>query len=93
MLALDDVHWAEAASTEAIAHGARRFRGPLLIAVAARRLPVRLEASLVAAQRAGSGSRLELAALSAEDADVLLSPDVDTNAAAVRGGYRPWRKK
>ncbi|MBV8955834.1 MAG: AAA family ATPase [Solirubrobacterales bacterium] len=78
LLALDDVHWADAASIEAIAHLARRFRGPLLIAVAARRLPVRLEASLVAAQRAGSGSRLELSALSADNANVLLSTDVDS---------------
>ncbi len=76
-LALDDVHWADAASIEVIGHLARRFHGPLLVAVAARRLPGRLEASLVAAQRAGLGSRLALTALSSDDAGALLGPGVE----------------
>ncbi len=82
VLALDDVHWADAASIEVIGHLARRFRGPLLLAVAARRPPGRLDASLVAAQRAGFGSRLQLAPLSSDDAAVLLGPDVDVVARA-----------
>src|SRR5262245_52424787 len=39
LLALDDVHWADAASVEVLAHILRRFRGPLLVAVAFRRAP------------------------------------------------------
>jgi hypothetical protein len=30
LLALDDVHWADAASVEVLTHLLRRFRGPLL---------------------------------------------------------------
>jgi predicted ATPase len=52
-LALDDVHWADAASVEVIGHLVRRFRGPLLGAFAFRRPPERLAAALVAAERGG----------------------------------------
>ena len=42
LLALDDVHWADAASVEVMTHLLRRFRGPLLMAVAYRHAPTRL---------------------------------------------------
>ena len=41
LLVLDDVHWADAASIEVITHLVRRFRGPLLTAVAYRSRPPR----------------------------------------------------
>ncbi len=80
VLALDDVHWADAATIEVIGHLARRFRGPLLVAITMRRAPGRLEGSLAAAQRAGVGSRLGLTPLSSDDAGALLGPDVDAAA-------------
>ncbi len=46
LLALDDVHWADAASIEVMTHLLRRFRGPLLMAVAYRHAPARLLAAL-----------------------------------------------
>jgi DNA-binding CsgD family transcriptional regulator len=77
VLALDDLHWADDASIEVIGHLVRRFHGPLLGAFAFRRAPAGLGAALDAAQRAGSGSRLEPSSLSAEDAAALLPPGVD----------------
>jgi DNA-binding CsgD family transcriptional regulator len=86
LLALDDVHWADAASVEVLAHILRRFRGPLLVAVAFRRSPGRLVAALQASVRAGVGSRLELPPLSSEDAGALLGPELD--AATREAVYR-----
>jgi len=59
VLALDDVHWADAASVELLSHLLRRFRGPGLLAFAYRNAPSRLLAALEGAARAGRGSRLE----------------------------------
>ena len=50
VLALDDVHWADAASVEMLAHLLRRFRGPALMAVAYRQ-------RVVAAARRARGRR------------------------------------
>ncbi len=86
VLALDDVHWADAASVEVLAHVLRRFRGPLLVALAFRRSPRRLVAALEASARVGSGSRLELPPLSRDEAGVLLGPELD--AATREGLYR-----
>jgi ATP/maltotriose-dependent transcriptional regulator MalT len=77
VLALDDVHWADAASVEVLAHLLRRFRGPLLTAAAYRLTPTRLLATLEAAARAGSGTRITLTPLSTEDAGRLFGPEVD----------------
>jgi ATP/maltotriose-dependent transcriptional regulator MalT len=77
VLALDDVHWADAASIEMLAHLLRRFRGPLLIAVTCRQAPTRLLVGLEGRARAGYGSRLELAPLTAAEAAELLGPYVD----------------
>jgi predicted ATPase len=46
LLALDDVHWADPASFDVIAHLLRRFRGPLLVALAFRQTPARLASAL-----------------------------------------------
>jgi DNA-binding CsgD family transcriptional regulator len=77
MLALDDVHWADAASLEVVVHLLRRFRGGLLVAVAYRRVPTQLAAALEDAARAGHGSRLDLGPLTPDEAFVLLDPGLD----------------
>jgi DNA-binding CsgD family transcriptional regulator len=77
LLALDDLHWADAASVEVLAHILRRFRGPLLVAVALRPAPIGLAAALESSARAGFGSRLELPPLSPEEAGALLGPEFD----------------
>jgi ATP/maltotriose-dependent transcriptional regulator MalT len=83
LLALDDVHWADAASVEMLTHLVRRLRGPLLTAVAYRQAPTRPLAALEGAGRTGRGSRIELAPLSPEDAQRLISPDVDDATRAI----------
>jgi DNA-binding NarL/FixJ family response regulator len=93
VLALDDLHWADNASIEVIGHLARRFRGPLLIALAFRRPPPALAAVSSAAERSGLAERLNLAPLTAEDADLLLGArfDHDTRAALyARSGGNPF---
>lgn len=77
VLILDDVHWADGASIDVIAHISRRFRGPLLAAFAFRHPPARLAAALHMAARRGFGSRIELTPLSAEEADALIGAGVD----------------
>jgi DNA-binding CsgD family transcriptional regulator len=86
LLALDDVHWADAASVEVLAHILRRFRGPLLVAVAFRRSPTRLIAALEASARAGFASRLDLPPLNPDEASALLGSELDaaTHAAVYR---------
>src|ERR1700761_4961645 len=66
LLALDDVHWADAASLEVLAHLLRRFRGPLLTALAYRQPPTRLVGALEASARSGAATRLDLLPLSTE---------------------------
>jgi hypothetical protein len=77
LLALDDVHWADAALVEMLAHLLRRFRGPGLMAVAYRQAPSRLLAALEGAARAGRGSRLEPALLTPEEAERLIGSEID----------------
>jgi ATP/maltotriose-dependent transcriptional regulator MalT len=83
LLALDDVHWADAASVEMLTHLVRRFRGPLLTAVAYRQAPTRLLAALDGTGRTNSGSRLELAPLTSEEAQRLIGPGVDDATRAI----------
>jgi ATP/maltotriose-dependent transcriptional regulator MalT len=93
LLALDDVHWADAASVEVLAHLLRRFRGPLLTALAYRQPPTRLVGALEAAVRAGLATRLELLPLTSEDADRLIGADLDDATRAViyrEGGGNPF---
>ena len=77
VLALDDVHWADPASVDVIAHLLRRFRGPLLMAVAFRPRASRLLAVLEGTTRAGLGSRLEVEPLTSDEAQSLIGLDVD----------------
>ena len=77
LLVLDDVHWADPASLEVVAHLLRRFRGPLLIAVAVRHVPSGLAGALEAVVRTGAGTRVEVGPLSAGDAALLLDPELD----------------
>ena len=83
VVALDDVHWADAASVEVIAHLLGRFRGPLLGALAARQRPARLAAVLDTATRAGYGGRIELAPLTAVQAEALMDPGLDADERAI----------
>ena len=52
LLALDDVHWADAASVEVLTHLLRRFRGPLLTALAYRQPPAGTDRTRAAGCRA-----------------------------------------
>src|SRR5689334_22865051 len=77
LIALDDVHWADPASCEVIAHLLRRFRGPLLMALAVRHTPSPLAGLLEEAIRAGEGARLDLGPLSSAEAQALIDPELD----------------
>ena len=77
VLALDDVHWADAASVEMLTHLLRRFRGPLLTAIAYRPAPTRLLAALEGSVRGRPASRIEPAALTAEEVEQLVGADTD----------------
>jgi ATP/maltotriose-dependent transcriptional regulator MalT len=77
VLALDDLHWADAASIEMLAHLLRRFRGPLLTAVAYRAANTRHLAALEGSARSGRGTRIELAPLSSDEAGRLIGSDAD----------------
>ncbi len=93
VLALDDLHWADGASIELVGHLARRFRGPLLAALAFRRPPAALSAVATAAERSGLVVRLNLAPLAVQDADVLLAGALDANTRAglyARSGGNPF---
>ena len=83
VVALDDVHWADAASVEVIAHLLRRFRGPVLGALAARRRPALLAGVLDEATRRGNGERIELAPLTAAQAEALMDPGLDADERAI----------
>src|ERR1700761_361472 len=80
VIALDDVHWADPASCEVIAHLLRRFRGPLLAALAVRRTPSSLAGLLEEAIRAGEGARVDLGPLSSVEAQALMDPELDAAA-------------
>ena len=89
VLLLDDLHWADSASVELV--GALLRRPPaapvlLVLAVRPRHVAERLSTALERAERAEALTRIELAALSPEEARELLG------AAAERGGReRPVR--
>src|SRR5215467_2359895 len=82
VVALDDVHWADAASVEVIAHLLRRFRGPVLGVLAARQRPALLAVVLDEATRRGFGGRIELAPLTATQAEALMDPGLDADERA-----------
>lgn len=78
LLALDDVHWADPASFDVIAHLLRRFRGPLLVALAFRQTPMRLASALEEASRLGFATRLDLGPLTPGEARALIDPELDS---------------
>jgi DNA-binding CsgD family transcriptional regulator len=77
LLALDDIHWADPESFDVISHLLRRFRGPLLMALAFRQTPARLAGAFEEATRAGFGTRFDLAPLSSSEARALVGREVD----------------
>jgi len=83
LLSLDDAHWADPASLEVIAHLVRRFRGPLLGAIAFREAPRHVAAALESVARAGSGVRLELQPLTEQQALELIDPRLDSATRAM----------
>jgi len=96
VVALDDVHWADDASLELIAHLLHRPPdGRVLLALALRPAPAhpRLDAALVAAQRDGHVADLRLETLSADDALALVGdelPDPVRAAICARAGGNPF---
>jgi DNA-binding CsgD family transcriptional regulator len=77
VVALDDVHWADAASVEVTAALLHRFRGPLLGAFATRHRPARLGSVFDTAARLGHVGRVDLSPLTAAEADGLMDPSLD----------------
>ena len=89
VLVLDDVHWADAASTELLCHlVAHRPAGPVLLALAMRPVGTspRLTAALEQAARDGSAHRLHLGPLSPEDARQLIGAPADPRVYQESGG-------
>jgi len=82
LLTLDDIHWADPATFDVIAHLLRRFRGPFLMALALRHTPGRLAGAFEEAARAGFGTRLDLTPLSPSEARQLIDPALDARAQA-----------
>jgi ATP/maltotriose-dependent transcriptional regulator MalT len=83
LLALDDVHWADAGSVEVLTHLLRRFNGPLLTAVGYRHVPAHLLAALELPAVSGRVTRIDLAPLSQEDADRLMGETDEATRAVV----------
>jgi ATP/maltotriose-dependent transcriptional regulator MalT len=89
VLVLDDLHWADSASVELL--GALLRRPPaaavlLALAIRPRQLPQRLATTLERAERAATLTRIELDALTLEEARAFLGERVDAAAAAVLYG-------
>jgi DNA-binding CsgD family transcriptional regulator len=85
VVALDDLHWADDASLELVAHLLRRpVEGSLLVVVAFRegQLPSWLGAPLESAERDGSLDAVAVSPLSATDADALLGDGFGSAARA-----------
>jgi ATP/maltotriose-dependent transcriptional regulator MalT len=96
VLVLDDLHWADPASIELLGALLRRPpSAPVLLALASRPLhvPERLSAALERASRAEQITRIELGALSAEEARELLGDvgdRVDPDVLYVESGGNPF---
>ncbi len=89
VLVLDDVHWADAASTELLCHlVAHRPAGPVLLALAMRPVGTspRLATALEQAARDGSVHRLALGPLSPDDAHRMIGAPTDPRVYQESGG-------
>jgi DNA-binding CsgD family transcriptional regulator len=80
VLALDDLHWADAASVDLVCHLLHRgLEGPVLLVLASR--PAQSESRLLTvleeAERHGIGRRVELPPLSVAEAEELLSDQIE----------------
>jgi len=85
VLVLDDVHWADPASAEAVSYLLRHpVDAPLLLAMAFREASCSpaLAAALVVAVKDGHVVRLDVAPLGLDDAHTLLGPDLDPQVRA-----------
>src|SRR5690349_15944698 len=85
VLVLDDLHWADSGALELI--GALLRRPPaaqvlMALALRPRQVPDRLAGALERARQAGALTRIELGALSPEEAGELLGPGVSRSVAA-----------
>lgn len=93
VLVLDDLHWADPASIELLGALLRRPpSGPVLLALASRpqQAPERLSAALERAVRADQITRIELGALSPEEARELLGDRADPDVLYVESGGNPF---
>ena len=93
VLVLDDLHWADPASIELLGALLRRPpSGPVLLALASRpqHAPERLSTALERAVRADQIKRIELGALSLEEARELLGDRVDPDVLYVESGGNPF---
>jgi ATP/maltotriose-dependent transcriptional regulator MalT len=92
-LVLDDVHWADPASVEllgALLHRPPAARVLVALAVRPRQMSDRLSATLERAQRARAMLRIELAALSPEDARELIGDGADATSLYEESGGNPF---
>ncbi len=96
VLTLDDLHWADDSSLEAVAHLLRHPpKAPLVLALAFRPAPVRplLSGALHTAERDGTVTERPLAALSREESEALLGegmPGPVRSAIFDEGGGNPF---
>jgi ATP/maltotriose-dependent transcriptional regulator MalT len=93
VLLLDDVHWADPASVEllgALLHRPPAARVLLAIALRPRQMAERLTAAVERAHRAGTITRIELGALSPEDARELIGDGPDAAGIYEDSGGNPF---
>jgi ATP/maltotriose-dependent transcriptional regulator MalT len=93
VLLLDDLHWADSGTIELLGALLRRPpAGPVLIAftLRPRQVPERLAGALERAHRAGELLRVEVGALSSEEASELLGPNVAIEPLYEESGGNPF---